>query len=124
MWINGISIPTTSDILTYLIWKDYSCSQWKAIATANKSQSTFTADQRFLAYAFTKSTTDIWGEALAFSNTLLSSTLFQGSGYAIIASQYSLCKLYGYICLVNNNFLELKQVAGLNTSKIFMFETR
>ena len=26
MWINGIPIPTTSNILTYIIWKDYSCS--------------------------------------------------------------------------------------------------
>lgn len=34
MWINGISIPTTNKILTYLIWKDYSCTRWTQFMTS------------------------------------------------------------------------------------------
>lgn len=32
MWINGITIPTSADVLSYIIWKDYNCQTWRGLA--------------------------------------------------------------------------------------------
>lgn len=45
MWINGITIPTTTRTLAYIIWKDYNCRHWATLENIKASASTFTSAQ-------------------------------------------------------------------------------
>ena len=90
MWINGIPIPDSSEILTYLVWKDYSCSAWGKIQEINSTAPAMPASQRSLLHSYipTKIGTDVWGEAFDYSEYMSSKADFQGNGYAIVATQY------------------------------------
>ena len=41
VWINGVAVPSTTKIISYLIWKDYNCNGWKSLTTMKASSSTF-----------------------------------------------------------------------------------
>lgn len=130
MWINGVSIHSdTTNVLAYIIWKDYNCQAWSVFSGLLTSISTFTEDQRIdmYTYAFSGVETDVWGAAYAFVEFLNAKSSFSSGAYTVVMSQYATAIIRGYVCVVNKNYSSVKniQASGSDTyGSYFLFQTR
>ena len=114
MWYNGVPAPTfgSTKLFALIVWKDYSCQEWKYIGYGTMDSSSFTADQKnAITYQIREMTlskllNDVWGTAHDMMENLRLNSLFSVGGYSVVLSQDYQAIMFGYVCKVGENFYQ------------------
>lgn len=128
--------PQSTNIVSFLIWKDYNCNEW-ALSTSLES-SGFTNEQKSTivleANKLTESEliNDIWGAAHEFMGSLIQQAGFDSASnaYSIIMSQSGQSYFQAYLCRVSRNLYSSRKeigdtlVSGKFIGSFYLFQTR